>query len=437
MGFHDFLLETGSKRSRHGFLLIDAIVTREFSKGFKIFDGDFVLHDSGGVEDVAAVGGDFVDNFFCEGADFVGGFEGEEIVGDAAADGEFVMDFFGDQYDVVLIDMINDGGGGEFKEAVEVGEPFSFGVKEDLVTEAVEFKDDGLEGGPKDGFEMFLINEGDAAAVHPESDGDLLVGIDGGFCDVVEVGHEGFGGGEYFFRLFVEVRNESEVTAEFVGEDVERGFEDSGDGGDGSRLAAEFFDLGTEGGEVLHHGHAAFEEGEIVSQCGGLSGGDDLGGDAREPDLEEKSRWIRDERIVFIGEHEGVVFGRFAVLEGGIFGDVEAGDAVVFAADGVSETGPDINHVCDDGVPVEVRGAFACGVKGEAVIVSDLLAGVAGVFGGEFRDEGADGDAVGVFVSQGGGVSFQPVLIEGFLRCDRLRFERFHAFSISVNGSPV
>ena len=138
----------------------------------------------------------------------------------------------------------------------------------------------------------------------------------------------------------------------------------------------------------------------------------DLGGDARQPDVVEEAGRVVDQRVVFVGAHEGLVLGRLDVVEAGGVRDVDAGDAVVAQPDGLRQAGPDIDHVRHDGVPVEILGGLDGRLEGLVVIVGDLLAGVAGVLGGELGDERPDRDHVRLLVAHGGDVAVEALLVE-------------------------
>jgi hypothetical protein len=92
--------------------------------------------------------------------------------------------------------------------------------------------------------------------------------------------------------------------------------------------------------------------------------------------------------------------------------NTDARNAVVTQADGLCQAGPDINHVRHDGVPVEVFGGFDGSVEGFGVIVRDLLAGVAGIFGGELGYEWPNGHRIRLLVAQGGDVTIEALLVE-------------------------
>ena len=157
--------------------------------------------------------------------------------------------------------------------------------------------------------------------------------------------------------------------------------------------------------EVLQQRQTAFKEREVVAICRGLADGGHVGRDAWQPDVEQEGCWVVDEGVVFVVPHEGVLLSRLKVLKADVRGDVDAGHAVVSEPDGLREPGPDVDHVADDGVPVEVGGAFPRRGERCFVIVRDLLAGVAGIPGGELGDERADGHAIGLAVSQSGDVA--------------------------------
>ena len=129
---------------------------------------------------------------------------------------------------------------------------------------------------------------------------------------------------------------------------------------------------------------------------------------ARQPDVVEEAGRVVDQRVVLVGPHEGLLRRRLAVLEARVGGHVDARDAVVLQADRLGQPGPDVDHVGDDGVPVEIGGALPGGGKGLFVVVRHLLAGVAGVLAGELGDERPDRNHVRLLVPHGRRVAAHP-----------------------------
>lgn len=79
------------------------------------------------------------------------------------------------------------------------------------------------------------------------------------------------------------------------------------------------------------------------------------------------------------------------------------------------ESGPDINHVGNDGVPFKVRGAFASCVKRVLVIVCQLLARIPGINACELRNKGTNRNTIRHFVTHRRRISGEA------LRIPRLR----------------
>ncbi len=169
-----------------------------------------------------------------------------------------------------------------------------------------------------------------------------------------------------------------------------------------------------EGVKVGEHGHRAFDKGKVVAIRTAFPRPANFRGNPRQPDVVKKSGGIFYERVVLVLLHEGIVLGWLHVVEAGGVRDANAGNAVVSQADGLGQSGPDIDHVGNDGVPVEGAGALQGGVKGLAVIMGHLLAGEAGEFGGKLSDERADRDAVRLFVAHGGDIASEAFLIKLF-----------------------
>ena len=266
-----------------------------------------------------------VDEILAVGADFVGGSEGQEDVGDAAAEAELRAELLVDQSVVAAIDVIDDGAGGKLREGVEVGVPFAFGVEERLIALGPDGLDDGLESGPVDGVEVLVRDEGDAAAMHPDGDGDLLGRIERRQRDVTQMRHERAAGGLHFLRALHEVEGQPEVAAELIGQHVHGRFQHAADGRDGAGLVLHALDLAAEGVEVVGHGPGALHERNVAAVGpAGL-----LAGDTGQPGAVEEADGILDEFVVLFTEHPGLVLGGLTILEGDVGLDVNAGDGVV------------------------------------------------------------------------------------------------------------
>ena len=80
-----------------------------------------------------------------------------------------------------------------------------------------------------------------------------------------------------------------------------------GDGRDGARLRAQAGGLRAEGVEVLQHRHAALEERQVVAAGVRAAGGDDVGRDARQPDVEQEAGRVVDQLVVLVGPHPGLL----------------------------------------------------------------------------------------------------------------------------------
>ena len=178
------------------------------------------------------------------------------------------------------------------------------------------------------------------------------------------------------------------------------------------RLAPQQGVLRAEGGEILHHRHPALEEGEMVGRGRRLARGAHGSGHAGQPDVQEEARRVLDQGVILLRLHVGVVLRRLAVLEAGVGGDVDAGNAVVLQPDRLRQPGPDVNHVRDDGVPIELGRALPRGGEGQFVVVGHFLAGVAGVLGRELGHERPDRHHVRLAIVQGREIAAQTGLIE-------------------------
>ena len=209
---------------------VDAEFACNVGHGLDVLDAGIVLDDGAGVHDVAAVLCHAVDDSFAAGADVVRRAVAEERVGHAAAEAELVAQLLVRLEDVCAVGVEDDAGVGKLGEAVEMVAPVTLGVKEDLVAAAPEFLDDWLERGPVVRVELFRPHEGHAAAVHPEADGYVFVGICARQRHVQEVRHERLARRQHFLRLMGHVHRQADVAAQLVGEDVEWSLEYAGDG---------------------------------------------------------------------------------------------------------------------------------------------------------------------------------------------------------------
>src|ERR1019366_6669127 len=95
-------------------------------------------------------------------------------------------------------------------------------------------------------------------------------------------------------------------------------------------------------------------------------------------------------------------------------GDADAGDTVIAQPDRLREAGPDIDHVWHDGFPAEILRGLDGRLERLVVVVGDVLASVASVFGGELGDERPDGNHVRLLVAHGGDVAVEAFLVELF-----------------------
>ncbi len=263
--------------------------------------------------------------------------------------------------------------------------------------------------------------------MHPEADGNLVVRVGGRERDVGEMRHQRFAGRQDLVGLSRHVHREPDISTQLVGEDVERRLQYSCNCRYRAGFRAQEFDLRSERAEVAQHRHRALHEGEVVAVGGHrihMTYGDYVCGDSREPYVVEESGGIIDELIVLVRLHEGVFLVGFEVLKRRIRRDINARDSVILQTDGLCQSRPYVDHVGDDGVPVEVGGALARGDKGLAEIVGHFLAGESGILGGEFRDERPYWNLVRLFVAHRRDVASEPLSVQSL----RLRV-RFHVFA--------
>ena len=228
----------------------------------------------------------------------------------------------------------------------------------------------------------------------------------------IQVRHEGLAGGHHLVAALEQVVDQPQIAAELVGDDVHGGLEDSGDGRHRAALAPQQGVLRAEGAEILHHRHAALEEGKMVGRGRRLARGTDPGRHAGQPDVQQKARRVLDQGVVLVGLHVGVVLRRLAVLEARVGRDVDARNAVVFQPDRLRHAGPAVDHVRDDGIPIELGGALAGRGEGQFVVVGHLLAGIAGVLGRELGHEGPDRHHVRLAIPHRRDIAAETGLIE-------------------------
>src|SRR5690348_8413140 len=114
--------------------------------------------------------------------------------------------------------------------------PLSFGVKEGLMALFPKLFDDRFEGRPIVRSKLPGIDKGDAAPVHPETDGYLAGGIRRGESHVAQMWHEGFTRFEHLLRLGVHVEGQAHIATQLVRQDIERRLKDAGNGRDRAAL---------------------------------------------------------------------------------------------------------------------------------------------------------------------------------------------------------
>ena len=78
------------------------------------------------------------------------------------------------------------------------------------------------------------------------------------------------------------------------------------------------------------------------------------------------------------------------------------------------ESGPDIDHIGDDGVPLVIECALSRRFKRQFVVVRQLLAVVSRMLAGEFGNERPNRNAIRFFVPHGGRITIQPFGISSF-----------------------
>ena len=253
--------------------------------------------------------------------------------------------------------------------------------------------------------------------MHPESDGDVPVGVGRGQSKMCEVRHEGLTGRQDLVASLLQVIDKSQISAQLVGDEVHGRTQHPGDSGNSAALRTQSPLLFSPGLEELHHRHGPFDQREIVLERHGTVDGAQWNGNARQPDVVEVAGGVVDERVVFIRLHPRLVRWWFPVLMPHVGRQVNAGRHVVLQPHGLRHAGPCGQHVGDDGVPIEIGSAFpSCG-KSVLVIVCQLLARVPRIRAREFRDERAERYAVRHLIPHGGRVPVKTLAITLFAWC--------------------
>ncbi len=103
----------------------------------------------------------------------------------------------------------------------------AFGVEESLNALLPEVLNNPLQRRPVETLELLRGQERHAPAVHPQTHGQLFVGIGGHQGDFEQVGSKGLARLFDFLRLAEQVHAQAFVAAELVGQDIQRGFEDA------------------------------------------------------------------------------------------------------------------------------------------------------------------------------------------------------------------
>ena len=114
------------------------------------------------------------------------------------------------------------------------------------------------------------------------------------------------------------------------------------------------------------------------------------------------------------------------LLKSCVSGNLYTWHSVVFQSYGLGQAGPYIDHIADNGVPVEIRCTLADRGKGIFVIVRYVLAGKSGIFSSKFRYERPNRYLVGLTIPhcrhislQAFGVQLHSRLIDGPAHSDR------------------
>ena len=178
----------------------------------------------------------------------------------------------------------------------------------------------------------------------------------------------------HLFRYLHQVVGQPEISAQFVGQNVQRRLQHAADRRNRAALAPHPLHLRAERGEVFHHRHAALHERQVVAERHRLTARAELGRDPRQPRLVQEPHRVGDQLVVLLALHERGLLGRLAVLKTDVGLDVDARHAVVGQPRRLRQPGPDVHHVRHGRVPVVVVAAAYDRLERLAVIVRHLLA---------------------------------------------------------------
>ena len=95
-------------------------------------------------------------------------------------------------------------------------------------------------------------------------------------------------------------------------------------------------------------------------------------------------------------------------------GDAYAGDTVVAQSGSLGETCPHIDHIWNNGVPVEILRALHGSLEGLVVIMRHILAGVPGVFSRELRNKRTNRNHIRLLVPHRRNVALHPFGVQLF-----------------------
>ena len=142
--------------------------------------------------------------------------------------------------------------------------PVPFGIEQRLMSVSPDLLDHRFERRPVDIGELIWADERDAASVHPKSDRNVAIRVGSGAGDLCQVWRQCLAGGKDLLGLLAQIIEQSDIAAKFIGDNIHRRFENTGDRRHGTTLAPQTSVLNAKATEVLQHCHRAFDEREIV-----------------------------------------------------------------------------------------------------------------------------------------------------------------------------
>ena len=248
--------------------------------------------------------------------------------------------------------------------------------------------------------------------MHPDGNGNLLGGIRACQRKIPKVRHHRLARRQHLVRDLHQVERQPEVSAQLVGQHIERRLQHAANGGRRAAFGAHPLHLRSECLEVRQCRHRALHQREVVAVRHGLPLRAGVARNARQPGLVQKTRGVGNQFVVLLALHERALLIGLPILERDVRADVDARHTVISKARGLRESGPHVDHVGHRGVPREILATADHGLESFPVVVCDFLAGEAGILRGDLGRQRPNRYAVGLPVPHGRDVAVQPPIVE-------------------------